>query len=221
MERTVRFGDLVRDAGRPEPVTLWTAPEADSSFSKAIRENRVLTVFQDPASNRKDFGRIGFHREPGATYFVFPRPLPDKQDARIVGVNYQLIEEPKIARPSPSQAIPPKPQHKRTEEKPKPKLEEGRKLTPAEKPTPNLAEEPKPKSKAKPTPKLEEKPKAKVEPVLRKFEVLVRRTAVLNETLPIEAATKQEARRQALDHLKTATADFSKAQVTEKIITVR
>ena len=90
---TIRFGDLVRESGRPRVVTLWTDPKKDRPFSKAIRENRVLTVHTDPASGRKDYGEIGFCREPGALYLVFPERLPKEPKARIVGINYQLAEE--------------------------------------------------------------------------------------------------------------------------------
>ena len=93
MGKTIRFGDLVRGSGRPHVATLWVDPEKDPSFSKAIRENRVLTVHTDPASHKKDYGEIGFKREHGATYLVFPKALP-KEQARIVGINYQLTEEP-------------------------------------------------------------------------------------------------------------------------------
>ena len=55
MGKTIRFGDLVRESGRPEAVTLWTPPKKDRSFSKAMRENRVMTVHSDPASHRKDY----------------------------------------------------------------------------------------------------------------------------------------------------------------------
>src|SRR6266478_4591274 len=93
MGKAIRFGDLVRESGRPHVVTLWVDPEKDPSFSKAIGENRVLTVHADPASHKKEYGEIGFQREQGATYLVFPRPLP-KEQARIVAINYQLTDEP-------------------------------------------------------------------------------------------------------------------------------
>jgi hypothetical protein len=93
MGKRRRFGDLVRESGRPEVATLWTEPKNDRAFSKAIRENRVLTVESDPASKRKDFGRIGFHQVRGGIYLVFPKALPNETDSRIVGINYQLAEE--------------------------------------------------------------------------------------------------------------------------------
>src|SRR5947208_569040 len=93
MQKTIRFGDLVRNYGRPEPVTLWTDPKHDPRISRAIRENRVLTVHQEPTSKKKDFGKIGFHKIPFAAYFVFPKPLKEDKTARVVGINYQLAEE--------------------------------------------------------------------------------------------------------------------------------
>ena len=93
----MRFGDLVRSAGRPQTVTLWTGPKKDRSFNQARRQNRVLTVVQKPTTKHKDFGIIGFHEEPHAPYLVFPRPLPKDQDSRVVGINYQLLDEPVVA----------------------------------------------------------------------------------------------------------------------------
>jgi len=102
--KTIRFGDLVRTYGRPEPVTLWTDPKRDPRISKAIRENRVLTVHQEPTSKKKDFGEIGFYKTPFASYFVFPRPLPKNDTSRVIGINYQLAEEAStVGRPLPKQ----------------------------------------------------------------------------------------------------------------------
>ena|SRR5436190_4361451 len=92
MDGKARFGDLVRNAGRPKVTTLWTKPEKDRALSRAIHQNRVLTVIQEPG--KKDHGIIGFRTLPGAVFLVFPRPLPQRLDARIIGINYQLVEEP-------------------------------------------------------------------------------------------------------------------------------
>jgi hypothetical protein len=53
----------------------------------------VLTVVQDPTSKRKDYGEIGFHERDGASFLVFPRPLPKDGAARVVGINYSLLAE--------------------------------------------------------------------------------------------------------------------------------
>ena len=96
MEKRIRFGDLVRNSGRPRTITLWTDPKKDRNFSKAVKENRIITVIQDPASTRKGFGQIGFHEQPNAFYLAFPRPLPDEKDSRVIGINYDLLEEPTV-----------------------------------------------------------------------------------------------------------------------------
>jgi len=93
MPKNVRFGDLVRNSGRPSVHTLWTKPERDRAFMQAVKRNRVLTVVQDPTSKRKDYGEIGFHERRSASYLVFPRPLPKDGAAHVVGINYSLLED--------------------------------------------------------------------------------------------------------------------------------
>src|SRR6267142_1085378 len=98
--KTLRFGDLVRGSGRPEVVTLWVEPGKDKHFSKAIDENRVLTVLTDPGSHRKEYGRIGFYQQEGAIYLVFPKELPLTESVeRVVGINFQLAEDRPVTDP--------------------------------------------------------------------------------------------------------------------------
>ena len=185
MGKTIRFGDLVRNSGRPHVATLWVDPEKDLSFSKAIGENRVLTVHADPSSHKKEYGEIGFQRERGATYLVFPQPLP-KEQARIIGINYELTEEP-----------PPPPKDLVSQIQVKPRKKE--------------------KAEAKP-PKVE-RPK----PELRIYDVVVRRTAVLEETEHVKAISEEAAREAALTAMKSkrfdvrrATADIEITSISEK-----
>jgi hypothetical protein len=180
MGKTIRFGDLVRAAGRPEVVTLWVEPKKDPRFTRAVRENRVLTIHGQPESHRKEFGQIGFHQEQGAIYLVFPRPLPSAPQSRIVGINYQLTEEPPVKGPLTRTARPAAPP----------------KVTPTESPRP---------------------PK----PELRKFDVLIRRTAVSEETQPVRAATEEEARQAALKALKRKRFPLSRAIQREEVMDAR
>ena len=92
MEKKLRFGDLVRNSGRPQIVTLWTQPEENRDLTKAIKGNRVLTVIQEPG--KRDYGVIGFKKRPGTSFLIFPQALPKEPAARVVGINYQLAEEP-------------------------------------------------------------------------------------------------------------------------------
>jgi hypothetical protein len=93
---TIRFRDLVKAAGSPEPKSLWTDPKKDRGFMQAVKQNRVMTVVQEPSSKKKDHGEVGFHQQPHATYFVFPKLLPVHQ-GKVIGIKYELLEE---SRPS-------------------------------------------------------------------------------------------------------------------------
>ena len=182
MAKTIRFADLVRDSGRPHVATLWVDPEKDPSFSKAIAENRVLTVHADPASHKKEHGSIGFQREQGATYLVFPQPLP-KEAARIVGINYELTEEPPPPTKDLVSQIQVKPRKKeKTEAKP-PKVEP-----------------PKPEPKT--------------------FDVVVCRTAVLEETERVKAIDKKAARAAVLATLGSKPFEVGKATVSFQITSI-
>ena len=97
MDKKLRFGDLVRNSGRPQIITLWTEPGKNNALTRAIKGNRLLTIIQQPG--KRDYGRIGFQMQPGASFLLFPRALPKEPDARVVGVNYQLVEEPAVADP--------------------------------------------------------------------------------------------------------------------------
>jgi len=85
----IRFRDLVKTAGTPEPKSLWADPRNDRDFMRAIKQRRVLTVVQE--SRRKDFGELGFHQRPNALYFVFPKPLP-AEEGKVIGIRYDLAE---------------------------------------------------------------------------------------------------------------------------------
>ena len=183
MAKTIRFSAVVEGSGRPHVATLWVDPEKDPTFSKAIAENRVLTVHADPASHKKEYGEIGFQREQGATYLVFPQPLP-KEQARIVGINYELTEEP-----------PPPPKDLVSQIHVRPKLKEK--------------DEAKPKA---------EPPKLKPpEPELKTFDVVVRRTAVLQQIERLKAFNEEAAREACLAAMKSSPFDLSRATVSVEI----
>jgi hypothetical protein len=95
MPPTIRFLELVKKSGRPHSATLWTDPQHDTTFKKAIEENRVLTVKQETVGSKKDFGTVGFRREKNVSYLIFPKALP-KSDSRVVGIKYDMLEQPEI-----------------------------------------------------------------------------------------------------------------------------
>lgn len=100
---TIRFRELVKKAGKPEAKSLWMDPKHDAQFTRAIQQHRVLTVVQEPG--HKDFGEIGFHQQPHASYFVFPRPLGTHQGVRVVGIKYDVVEQPEIKDPLSSEVL--------------------------------------------------------------------------------------------------------------------
>src|SRR6185369_8206161 len=109
MGKEVRFSQLVEASGKPETLALWTDPRKNLSFVKAMKENRVLTVIQKPTGTKKDFGQVGFHPQPFASYLVFPKRLPTPPDSHVIGLKYHLIADPI---PSPSEHAKPIPKPK-------------------------------------------------------------------------------------------------------------
>ncbi len=87
-----RFASVVAECGRPEVVTLWTKPEANQEFSRARRQNRIMTVKQETVGTRKDFGLAGFHPEKNVSFLVFPKPIDPFEGKRIVGIDYGLLK---------------------------------------------------------------------------------------------------------------------------------
>jgi hypothetical protein len=91
--KEIRFAQLVKTSGKPSTITLWTKPKDNAVLMKAVRENRVLTVFQKPTGTQKDYGQIGFFEQPFSLYLIFPKPLPKPNQARIIGIKYDALEE--------------------------------------------------------------------------------------------------------------------------------
>ena len=112
---------------------------------------------------------------------MFPQALA-KEQARIVGINYQLTEEP-----------PPPPKDLVSQLDVKPRKKE--------------------KVQAKP-PKVERKPE------LKTFDVVVRRTATLEETEHVKALNEEAAREAALVMMKGKPFEVSPATVRVEITSV-
>jgi hypothetical protein len=97
--KTVRFAELVKAAGKPYVATLWAGPKSDRHFTKAVRENRVLTVHRLLGSCKKDFGVVGFHEEKNVSYLVFPKRLRAQPETQVVGIKYDLIAPEPVTDP--------------------------------------------------------------------------------------------------------------------------
>ena len=96
--KTVRFAKLIELSGSPQTATLWTKPEQDAVFSKAIQEERVMSVRQDNVGTKRDVGTVGFAKGKRRSYFIFPRKLPYPAGSQVIGINYDLVAPPKEER---------------------------------------------------------------------------------------------------------------------------
>jgi hypothetical protein len=91
--KSVRFDALVKSSGQPEQVTLWTKPEDDADFMKAVKQNRVATIVQTNVGTKKDFGVVGFEAKKNAAYLVFPKSVSAEKGSKIVGIKYERLAE--------------------------------------------------------------------------------------------------------------------------------
>jgi cytosine deaminase len=89
--KTARFADVVKKAGTPEVLTLWSDPRNDKEFQRAVRAHRVITVHQTVVGAKKDFGEVGFHPGANVAYWLFPKSLEEFEGRRIVGIDYDLL----------------------------------------------------------------------------------------------------------------------------------
>lgn len=169
MAKTIRFSELVKRCGRPDSVTLWAKPEEHPIMRKAIRDNRVLTVIQEPTRHKTDFGLIGFQEHQFALYFVFPKRLPKAAaDTTVIGIHYDLIKETG-------------------------NLEHVPNLNGKRNDRPNLKPLQRGKLKAKPPP-----PTAAPKPALKRYTVKIVRTGRVEITLEVAAPDLARAQETAL-----------------------
>ena len=188
--KTVRFDAVVKEAGTPVQVTLWTRPEDDPNFMKAVKEKRVATVIQHNVGTKKDYGLVGFHPQERATFLVFPEALGLPGEARIVGIKYE-----KLAAAEPKGAVykPPRPKPMRRE-KAKPQNSN------------QLEREP----KTKPEPRKPEPPK------LFKFQSQVELKATQTTTIEVEATSAKEAVKLVNERAKELSVDLARAEISRK-----
>jgi hypothetical protein len=134
---TARFTKVVEKCGRPELYLLWMKPEKDAVFQKHVKSHRIMTVHQQVAGTKKDFGEVGFHRGNTVQYLVFPRSLRAFAEQKIVGIDYTLLAE------LPKSAAPKKPPRETTRKSPAPKFRPATKTPTAHAP-PHAKASPKP-----------------------------------------------------------------------------
>ena len=91
--KTARFSSVVQKSGRPEIHLLLVDPKKDSTFQRALKDHRVMTVHQQNVGSAADYGAVGFEPGPGQI-LIFPKSLRRFEGRRIVGIDFGLTSEP-------------------------------------------------------------------------------------------------------------------------------
>lgn len=93
--KSVRFSEVVEHSGRPQVHALWIAPEEDPEFQRVRKADRVMTI--EPRGHGKaDCGVVGFdaNRQRGSQILVFPKSLKRYDGREVVGIKFDLVEQP-------------------------------------------------------------------------------------------------------------------------------
>jgi hypothetical protein len=174
--KSVRFTVVVANAGKPELYLPLFDPNKDRAFMRAVKEQRVLSIRQEPTSPRSDFGTVGFDEQKYTTLLIFPKPLAAFADARIIGIKYDMVGESRVAAKAPLGSQKPRPRRVQ-----KPPAAVRSRVSPSPRPV---------------VPKPPEPPK-RVEPQPKGYRVRVRVTTVAEKDLMVQATTKGEAKKKA------------------------
>ncbi len=97
--KTVRFAKVVDECGKPEIYLVLSDPAKDKALQTAVRQHRVMTIYQEASGAKTDYGTVGF--EPGRSrqYLVFPKALERFAEERVVGIKFELIDSTPTAMP--------------------------------------------------------------------------------------------------------------------------
>jgi hypothetical protein len=93
-KKTARFDAVVKASGRPEQLILWTKPQDNRDFMRAVKQNRVVTLIQHNVGTRKDYGLVGFFAREKAGILVFPKPIKEPRETKVVGIKYDRLAKP-------------------------------------------------------------------------------------------------------------------------------
>jgi hypothetical protein len=133
---TVRFSKIVEAAGKPDVHVLWIDPAKDSILQKAIKANRVMTIHQQAAGTKTDYGTVGFEKNVSGQVLIFPKSLRSFENKRAVGVKYDLLESASIPAPVPESEELPNIQPAKPPKKSKAKESKAKESKPEEAPEP-------------------------------------------------------------------------------------
>jgi hypothetical protein len=92
--KTARFASIVKARGAPENYLAFKDPAKDKQFQAAVKANRVMTVFQSSIGNKSDHGEVGFHPGHSRQFLIFPKSLKSYVGSNIVGIKYDMLDDP-------------------------------------------------------------------------------------------------------------------------------
>ncbi|CAN5697734.1 hypothetical protein BH09VER1_BH09VER1_04820 [soil metagenome] len=98
--KTVRFSQVVEQCGQPEIHLLLMDPAKDAKFQKAIKSQRVMTVFQSTHGQQADHAEVAFEAGTKRQFLIFPNSLGRFAGGRVVGIKYELMESGETSRKS-------------------------------------------------------------------------------------------------------------------------
>jgi mannose-6-phosphate isomerase-like protein (cupin superfamily) len=102
--KTVRFSDVLNQAGEPDVHLLWIDPDKDKSLQKAVRECRVMTLHQFQGG-KSDYAVVGFEKGVPGQVLIFPKSLKPFEGRKVIAIKYDLLRSSSTVGPEP---VPPK-----------------------------------------------------------------------------------------------------------------
>lgn len=97
--KNVRFTRVVERSGQPHVHTLWLPPDKDPELKRAREAHRVMTLETRPNGAKADVGHVGFDATHDANeqLLIFPRSLKPFEGSRVIGIKFDLVDQPKLA----------------------------------------------------------------------------------------------------------------------------
>jgi hypothetical protein len=94
--KTVRFSEVVKRGGEPEPYLVLMKPAQDKALQAAIKKHQVMTVFQQTVGTKTDYGEVGFEEGSSRQYLVFPKSIRAFEGRKVVGIKYELLSSAEV-----------------------------------------------------------------------------------------------------------------------------
>jgi mannose-6-phosphate isomerase-like protein (cupin superfamily) len=98
--KTVRFNDVLNQAGEPDVHLLWIDPDKDKSLQKAVRERRVMTLHQFQGG-KSDYAVVGFEKGVPGQILIFPKSLKPFEGRKVIAIKYELLKSSPTVGPEP------------------------------------------------------------------------------------------------------------------------